>query len=77
MANRLTVNGIMRIFFSMVIKLSLQKEWVFSGYFKNNKKCPENRSLFFFVFVFSFGIHWKPTFQYALPLLKNFFYSPK
>lgn len=29
MANRVTVNGIMRIFFSMVIKLSLQKEWYF------------------------------------------------
>lgn len=33
MANRVTVNGIMRIFFSMVIKLSLQKEWVFSRAF--------------------------------------------
>lgn len=32
MANRLTVNGIMRIFFSMVIKLSLQKEWYFPGF---------------------------------------------
>ena len=31
MANRVTVNGIMRIFFSMVIKLSLQKEWYFPG----------------------------------------------
>ena len=31
MANRATVNGIMRIFFSMVIKLSLQKEWYFPG----------------------------------------------
>ena len=31
MANRVTVNGIMRIFFSMAIKLSLQKEWYFPG----------------------------------------------
>lgn len=76
MANRATVNGIMRIFFSMVIKLSLQKEWYFPG-ISNIIRNAENRSLFFFVFVFSFGIHWKPTFQYAFPLLKNFFYSPK
>lgn len=32
MANRVTVNGIMRIFFSMVIKLSLQKEWYFPAF---------------------------------------------
>ena len=77
MANRVTVNGIMRIFFLYGDKIVFAERVVFSGYFKYNKKCPENRSLFFFVFVFSFGIHWKPTFQYAFPLLKNFFYSPK
>ena len=36
MANRVTVNGIMRIFFSMVIKLSLQKEWYFPGISNNS-----------------------------------------
>ena len=48
MANRVTVNGIMRIFFSMVIKLSLQKEWYFPG-ISNITLIPQHYNLTLFI----------------------------